>query len=316
MQIGALRLDNPFILAPLAGYTDLAFRRLCREYGAAMCFSEMISSHGLAFHQGKTLQLTRTVTEERPTVLQLFGAKPDIMGAAAAIISDLPFDMIDINMGCPVKKVVKSGAGAALMRQPELAAAIIHQVCRNTRLPVSVKIRSGWTQETINAVDFAKMAADAGARAITVHGRTWAQGFSGRSDHRIIGRVKRAVSIPVIGNGDIKTYNDGLALIAETGCDAVMIGRASLGNPWVFRPDGTPATLSLRMAGLRRHLELASQYRLADRSLARIKNHAGRYFKDIPGGNAIRRRIYGARTFTELRELAETGTDNLSGPSR
>jgi len=309
MQIDTLRLDNPFILAPLAGYTDLAFRRLCREYGAALGFSEMISSHGLAFHQEKTLELTRTVAEERPTVLQLFGAKPDTMGAAAAILSDLPIDMIDINMGCPVKKVVKSGAGAALMRTPELAAAVIRQVCRNTRLPVSVKIRSGWNQESVNAIDFAKMAEDSGARAITVHGRTWAQGFSGRADHRIIGLVKRAVSIPVIGNGDIKTYNDGLALMAATGCDGVMIGRAALGNPWVFRPDGTPATLPPRMAGLRRHLELASQYHLVDRSLARIKNQAGRYFKEIPGGGAIRRRIYGAETFTELRELAEKGAD-------
>jgi tRNA-dihydrouridine synthase B len=315
MQIDALRLDNPFILAPLAGYTDLAFRLLCREFGAAMCFSEMTSSHGLAFHQGKTLQLTRTVAAERPVVLQLFGAKPDIMGEAAAMISDLPIDMIDINMGCPVKKVVKSGAGAALMRTPELAAEIIRQVCRNTRLPVSVKIRSGWTQETVNAVDFAKMAADAGARAVSIHGRTWAQGFSGRADWRIIGRVKQAVFIPVIGNGDIRTYNDGLALMAETGCDGVMIGRAALGNPWVFHPDGPPATLSLRMAGLRRHLELARQYQQVDQSLARIKNHAGRYFKEIPGGSAVRRRIYEARTFTELQELAETGADNNPGQS-
>lgn len=309
MQIHALRLDNPFILAPLAGYTDLAFRLLCREYGAAMCFSEMISSHGLAFHQKKTLQLARTVAEERPTVLQLFGAKPDIMGAAAAILSGLPIDMIDINMGCPVKKVVKSGAGVALMREPKLAAEIIQQVCMNTRLPVSVKIRSGWTKETVNAVDFAKMAEDAGARAITVHGRTGTQGFSGRADRRIIGRVKQAVSIPVIGNGDIKTYNDGLALMAETGCDGVMIGRAALGNPWVFRPSGPPATLTLRMTGLRRHLALASQYQQVDRSLARIKNQVGRYFKEIPDGSAIRRRIFSARTFTELQELAETGID-------
>jgi nifR3 family TIM-barrel protein len=304
MKIDSLGLDNPFILAPLAGYNDLAFRQLCREYGADMCFSEMISSHGLAYRQQKTLQLTRTVPEERPTVLQLFGAKPDIMGAAAAMLSDLPVDMIDINMGCPVKKVVKTGAGSALMKEPKLASEIIKQVSKNSRLPVSVKIRSGWTRETVNAVEFAQMAEDSGARLITVHGRTWAQGFSGRADWRIIGLVKQAVSIPVVGNGDIKTYNDGLAMMAETGCDGVMIGRAALGNPWVFQPAGPPNVLDNRMRGLRRHLELVRRYYPVDRILARIKNHAGRYFKEIPGGSVIRRRIYSAKSFVELEELA------------
>ena len=304
MHIDSLGLNNPFILAPLAGYTDLAFRQLCREYGAALCFSEMISSHGLAFRQQKTLQLARVVEEERPTVLQLFGAQPDIMGAAAAILSELPGDMIDINMGCPVKKVIKTGAGSALMQKPKLAAEIIKQVSRNSRLPVSVKIRSGWTRETVNAVEFAQMAEDAGARLITVHGRTWAQGFSGQADWRIIGRVKEAVSIPVVGNGDIKTYNDGLAMMAETGCDGVMIGRAALGNPWVFQPAGRPDGLDKRMAGLRRHLELIRRYYPVDRILARTKNQAGRYFKDIPGGSVIRQRIYNVQSFVELEELA------------
>lgn len=304
MKINSLGLDNPFILAPLAGYTDLAFRQLCREYGAGMCFSEMISSHGLAYRQQKTLQLTRTVPEERPTVLQLFGAKPDIMGVAAAMLSDLPVDMIDINMGCPVKKVVKTGAGSALMKEPKLAAEIIKQVSKNSRLPVSVKIRSGWTRETVNAVEFAQMAEDAGARLITVHSRTWAQGFSGRADWRIIGLVKQAVSIPVVGNGDIKNYNDGLSMMAETGCDGVMIGRAALGNPWVFQPAGPPTALDQRLRGLRRHLELVRRYYQVDRILARIKNQAGRYFKEIPGGSVIRRRIYSAKSFSELEELA------------
>jgi tRNA-dihydrouridine synthase B len=303
MQIDSLGLDNPFILAPLAGYTDLAFRQLCREYGAGMCFSEMISSHGLAYRQQKTLQLTRTVPEERPTVLQLFGAKPDIMGAAAAILSDLPIDMIDINMGCPVKKVVKTGAGSALMKAPKLAAEIIEQVRKNSRLPVSVKIRSGWTQESINAVEFAQMAEDAGARLISVHGRTWAQGFSGRADWRIIGLVKEAVSIPVVGNGDIKTYHDGLAMMAETGCDGVMIGRAALGNPWVFQSAGRPHRLDQRMTGLKRYLELVSKYYPVDKILAKTKNQAGRYFKDIQGGSAVRRQIYGVKSFAELEEL-------------
>ena len=306
LQIKYLQLENPLILAPLAGYTDLPFRLLCRKFGAALCYTEMISCHGLVYDQKKTLQMTQTVSEERPVALQLFGADPEMMSEAAVIVSDLNVDIIDINMGCPVKKVVKKGAGAALMNNPALAATIIRQVCKKTSLPVTVKIRTGWNHDTLVAPEFAKMAEECGASGIAVHGRTWRQGFGGSTDWHTISRVKNSVSIPVIGNGDIATYHEAKAILERSVCDGVMIGRGALGNPWVFTPGGTPTTLTERMAGLNLHLHLIQKYCAPDKILARIKNHAGRYFKGISGGSSIRRKIYAAPTFSALVELAQS----------
>ncbi|MGW8287456.1 MAG: tRNA dihydrouridine synthase DusB [Desulfobulbales bacterium] len=306
LKIKSLVIQNPFILAPLAGYTDLPFRLLCRKYGAGLCYTEMISCHGLVYNQKKTMQMTRTVPEERPVALQLFGADPEMMGEAAAIVSDLTVDIIDINMGCPVKKVVKKGAGAALMKNIPLAAEIIRLVCSKTPLPVTVKIRTGWNHDTITAPEFAKMAEDNGASGIAVHGRTWSQGFGGEVDWLTIAKVKRSVTIPVIGNGDITSYQEGLARLETSGCDGVMIGRSALGNPWVFSKNGLPATLTERMAGLAEHLYLLQEYSTPEVILARIKNHAGRYFKGIPGGSSIRRKIYAATSFAALLELIQS----------
>jgi len=305
LQIKPLQLENPLILAPLAGYTDLPFRLLCRQFGAALCYTEMISCHGLVYDKEKTLQMARTVPEERPVALQLFGADPEMMGEAAAIVSDMDIDIIDINMGCPVKKVVKKGAGAALMKDPALAAAIIRQVCKKTSLPVTIKIRTGWNHETIVAPEFARMAEDSGVMGIAVHGRTWTQGFGGAVDWQTIARVKRSVSIPVFGNGDITTYAEAQAFLEKSGCDGVMIGRGALGNPWVFSPEGSPATLSKRMEGLQLHLQLIQKYSDPDRILAKVKNHAGRYFKGIAGGSSIRRQIYAAPDFAALMKLSD-----------
>jgi len=310
MQIGSLKLSSPFLLAPLAGFSDLAFRLLCREHGAGLCYSEMISGHGLVYGQQKTADMLKTVPAERPVAFQLFGSDPEIMGAAAAILSTAPLDQIDINMGCPVKKVIKKGAGAALMKEPRLAQEIIRQVCANATVPVTVKIRSGWHRDEIIAEDFARMAADAGAQAVAVHARTWSQGFGGPVDWQLIGRVKKAVDIPVIGNGDILSRTDGEALMAATGCDGVMIGRGALGNPWVFQAGGRPAAKSQIVAGLKRHLDLIAQHQPAERRLAPTKNHAGRYFKGLAGGAEIRRQIYAAQSFADLRELI----DGLSEP--
>lgn len=313
MRIADLVLDSPFILAPLAGYTDLAFRLLCREYGAGLTYSEMISCHGLAYGQEKTVKMIKTVPKERPVAMQLFGADPDIMAEAAAILSEQPIDLLDINMGCPVKKVIKKGAGAALMKNPALAEKIIKKVRAASKVPISVKFRSGWDYEAAQAgaaIDFAKMAMNAGATMIAVHGRTAVQAFGGRADRRIIAAVKNAVSIPVVGNGDIQSYADGRAMMEATGCDGVMIGRAALGNPWIFSPAGPPDTLTLRIAGLKRHLNLISRYLPTTEGLAGTKNHAGRYFKGIPGGSAIRQRIYQAKSFDELRTLIENAQIN------
>ncbi|MEN8134781.1 MAG: tRNA dihydrouridine synthase DusB [Thermodesulfobacteriota bacterium] len=303
MQIGNVKLDNPFILAPLAGYTDLPFRLLCREYGASLCYSEMISCHGLTYQQKNTLDMLQTVAEERPVNIQLFGSEPEVMGRAAAILTDYPIDLIDINMGCPVRKVIKKGAGAFMMKQPELAEKVIKQVCANTTLPVTVKIRTGWSHDKITAPEFAKMIEQAGAAAVAVHGRTWTDGFGGTVDRSVIAAVKKAVSIPVIGNGDILSYQDGLAMMEETGCDAVMIGRGALGNPFVFRPEGRPANIAGIVPALYRHLELIEQYCQTERVLARTKNQAGRYFKGLPGSSKIRQLIYSAKTFQELKDL-------------
>jgi len=304
VQLGNLNLDNPFILAPLAGYTDLAFRILCREYGADLCFSEMISCHGLVYQQQNTLEMIRTLAEERPVAMQLFGSEPEIMGEAAAILTTSPIDLIDINMGCPVKKVTKKGAGSALMKDPALAGRIIRAVRDKAKVPVSVKIRMGWTHQSINACEFAKMAEDNGAELITIHARTWSDGFSGTADWGMIREVKKSVAVPVIGNGDIKSYADGRRMIRETGCDGVMIGRAALGTPWIFseKAQANPS-LSYRIAALSRHLELIAQFFPADKILAKVKNQAGKYFKGVNGGSVIRKKIYDAQSFTQLQNL-------------
>ena len=307
MNIGALTLDNPFILAPLAGYTDIAFRLLCREQGAALCYSEMISCHGLARGQQKTLKMLKTVPEERPVAFQLFGNDPYIMGAAAAILDTHPVDIIDINMGCPVRKVTKKGSGVALMKDFTLAEAIIRSVCRNTVLPVTVKFRSGWNNESLVAPDFGRMVQDAGASAVTVHGRTWAQGFGGKADRSIIGRVKQSVSVPVIGNGDIHTYQDGVSMMSETGCDAVMIGRGALGNPWVFQEQGRPQTFAGRRPVLLRHLELSQKYLPEQKVLFKIKNHAIRYLAGLPGASRIRKQIADAATLNQIIQVINRG---------
>jgi nifR3 family TIM-barrel protein len=304
VQIAALLHKNPLVLAPLAGYSDLPFRLLCRRFGAGLCYTEMVSCHGLVYDRQKTVQLTRSVPEERPVALQLFGADPEKMGKAAAIASEMGIDIIDINMGCPVKKVVKKGAGAGLMKTPDLAAAIIRRVCASTSLPVSVKIRLGWTPDTLTAPQFARMAEENGASLIAVHGRTWSQGFGGDVDWQSIASVKKSVAIPVIGNGDITSHRDALDKLARWGCDGVMIGRGAMGNPWIFSPADTPGSLSERCQGLLQHLELIRlYYSEPDRMLARIKNHAGRYFKGITGGSAFRRRIYAAPTFDALQNI-------------
>ena len=314
MRIGLVQLDSPFILAPLAGYTDLPFRLLCREAGAALTMSEMISCHGLNYGQQQTLAMLKTLPEERPWAVQLFGAEPESMGRAAASVAAMPVDIIDINMGCPVPKVVKKGAGSALMK-PEnlkLAEAVIQAVVRNAAgKPVTVKFRSGWDEQSIIAPDFAKMCEAAGAAALTIHARTKAQQFGGRADRRIIAAVKRAVSVPVIGNGDICSYADGLEMMAETDCDAVMIGRAALGNPWIFQPDGRPESLAGRLPLIRRYAELAQEHLDTDRLLARIKHHTCRFFSGLPGAATLRQEIIACASITEMQNLLEQQAEQV-----
>jgi tRNA-dihydrouridine synthase B len=312
MKIGSVLLDNPFILAPLAGYTDLPFRLLCREIGAGLTVSEMISCHGLVHGQEKTLVMLKSVPEERPWAIQLFGNAPEIMGRAAAVASIHPVDIIDINMGCPVRKVIKRGSGAALMKPENLQTAegIIREVVANSDCPVTVKFRSGWNDSSIIAPEFAVMAEAAGAAAVTIHARTWAQQFGGKADRRVIAEVKKAVSIPVIGNGDILCHDDGLEMMAETGCDAVMVGRGALGNPWVFQAEGMPESLAGRLPVILRYLELAGRHLDTERLLFRIKNHACRYFTGLRGAAVIRKRIIDCGGLGEIVEFLRGLSDS------
>ncbi len=305
LKIGHLSFASPVVLAPLAGYTDLPFRLLCRRYGAGYAVSEMISCHGLVYRQTNTLKMLASLAEEKPVAFQLFGADPEIMAEAAAIMASYGPDMLDINMGCPVKKVTKKGAGAALMTSPGLAEAIIRKIVARVALPVTVKIRSGRDRQSINAPVFAQMAEEAGAAAIIVHARTWSQGFSGEIDPEIIARVKEAVSIPVIGNGDVTSCRQARQMMAGTGCDGVMIGRGALGNPWVFKETGRPDDVLQILAGAREHLALIEQFLPAEKLLGYVKNHMSRYFKGLPGSSALRQRIFSAANLASLKRQLE-----------
>ncbi len=302
LQIAHLSFSSPLVLAPLAGYSDLPFRLLCRRYGAGYCVSEMISCHGLVYGQKKTLQMLRSDSLERPVSFQLFGADPEMMADAAEIMSEFHPDMIDINMGCPVKKVTKNGGGAALMTAPKTAEKILKKVCNRLTLPVTVKIRTGKNSRQINGVDFAKMAEDCGVAAITVHGRTWSQAFAGGINKEIISKIKNNVNIPVLGNGDVLSYRQGINLMEITGCDGVMIGRGALGNPWVFTENGRPNNREEILNTALEHLNLMEKFLPVEKILGYVKNQISKYFKELANSSKMRQKIFAAGDLYELKE--------------
>lgn len=312
LKIGNVILKNNLILAPMAGVCDLPFRVLCKEQGAGLLGMEMVSAKGIYYNNKNTEILLATVPEERPVSLQLFGADADIMSEMAKRIEERPFDILDINMGCPVPKVVNNGEGSALMKQPKLVYEIVSKIVKAVRKPVTVKIRKGFDEAHVNAVQIAKIAEEAGAAAVAVHGRTREQYYSGRADWDIIRQVKEAVSIPVIGNGDILTAQDVIEMKTRTGCDGFMIGRGAQGNPWIFgqilhyfetgeemdKPDiREVADMVLR------HARAQIAFKGETMGIREMRKHAAWYTSGYKNSAKLRGKINEVETYEQLEEL-------------
>lgn len=325
LKIGNVRLENPYILAPMAGVTDLPFRLLCKEMGAGLICMEMVSAKAISFHNKNTEKLMEIEEKERPVSMQLFGSDPDLIAEMAAQIEERPFDILDLNMGCPVPKVVNNGEGSALMKNPKLAAEIVRKTAKAIQKPLTVKIRKGFDEAHSNAVEMAKYLEDAGAAAIAVHGRTREQYYAGKADWEIIRQVKEAVSVPVIGNGDVTDPISAHKMMEETGCDGVMIGRASRGNPWIFRQlveyDKTgniperPDVAELK-AMILRHARLQLQYKGEYTGIREMRKHVAWYTAGYPHSAAIRRRVNEIETIGQLEEMLESIPEKLDRNSR
>lgn len=304
-EVGNLRLRNNLIAAPMAGLSSLPYRMLAMECGCALAISEMVSAEGSVRAREKTRRYFANDKRVRPFGLQVFGSGPEAIARAVESFSDEPVDLIDVNMGCPVKKVVKKGAGSALMKDATRASEIVRSVRRSTDLPVTVKIRSGWNADSINCVEFASAMEQAGADAIIVHPRTKAQEFRGKADWNLIGEVKRAVNVPVIGNGDVKTRADAIRMLSETGCDGVMIGRGAVGNPWVFRqildPSYRGPSRRERGSHAARHLDMLCELAGEKIGVLNMRQILPWYGKGIPG---VKKFLQRACTLKRRDELA------------
>ena len=316
MKLGPFSFDAPVFLAPMAGVTDTAYRIIAHDMGCPLCYAEMVSSQGIHFKNERTLSMLQSEPAERPLAMQIFAASPEMATEAAAYVEELgTADILDFNMGCPAPKIVKNGEGSALMRDPEHATAILTAIRKAVKMPLSVKMRIGWDESSINVVDLAKRAEAAGVDAITVHGRTREQFYRGHADWEKIGEVRRAVAIPVIANGDVRTYDDLDRIREVTGCEAVMVGRAAQGNPWIFRQlthylrtgERLPGpTMRERAEVIVRHLDLLLKYKGDYVGPREMRKHATWYTRGIVHG-AILRDLFNKATTREdfLAILAE-----------
>lgn len=312
MEIGGVKLKNNIFLAPMAGVTDLPFRTLCREMGCGLAYSEMVSAKGMFYNSKNTHKLLETAQDERPAAVQLFGSEPELLAKMAGMLENAPVDIIDVNMGCPAPKIVKNGEGSALTLKPELVGDIVAAMTASQKKPVTVKIRKGFDDRHINAVEIAKTAEKNGAAAVTVHGRTREQYYSGKADWDIIREVKLAVDIPVIGNGDVSSPELAAEMLEYTGCDAVMIGRAAEGNPWIFKrilrymetgellPE---PSLSEKIAMALRHARMLIEYKGEYVGVREMRKHISWYMKGVRGAAELRCRINSAESLEALESL-------------
>ena len=314
MKIGNVTINGYAALAPMAGVTDRAFRELCVDFGAAYVVGEMVSSKGLTYGSSKSAELLELSARERPAAVQLFGYEPEVMAKAAEIAIKYEPDIIDINMGCPAPKIAGNGSGSALMKDPELCGRIVRAVCSAVDIPVTVKIRKGWDKNSVNAAEVAAVCESSGAAAITVHGRTREQQYAPPADWNIIREVKRAVKIPVIGNGDIYSAEDAARMLEQTGCDLVMVGRGSLGNPWIFREINSlighdrpslPVSSAERISVLLRHISALCKYKGEKIGMREARKHAAWYFKGMRDAALLRKKAGTLESFDDLVELCK-----------
>ncbi len=315
--IGGVRLDCRIFLAPMAGVADMPFRVLCRRQGCGLVYSEMVSAKGLHYNDATSFRLAALCDNELPAAVQIFGSDPAIMAEAAYKLGDSKAAFIDINMGCPVPKVTRGGEGSALMLEPAQAAKVIREVCKASVKPVTVKIRKGWDESSVNAVEIAKIAEASGAAAVTVHGRTREQLYSGKADREIIRLVKDTISLPVIGNGDIHKPSDAKEMLESTGCDAVMIGRAACGNPWIFsrtrkflvsgRLEPEPS-FEEKINMIREHMKMLIAYKAGDEKAAvlEMRKHIAWYAKGMPNAAKIRGMAFKACSADDVEKLLES----------
>lgn len=322
-KIGNVEIKNQVVLAPMAGISNTSYRKIIKEMGAGLIYAEMVSDKALVYNNDKTLSLLKMSDEERPIAQQIFGSDVDsFVKAAKIVLETMHPDIIDINMGCPVPKVaVRAQAGSALLKNPEKVYEIVKSVVNAVNIPVTVKIRSGWDEKHINAVEIAKKCEEAGAKAITIHARTRSQGYSGHADWNIIKQVKENVSIPVIGNGDVTSCYEAKRMLDETGCDAIMIGRATLGNPWIIKEcvdyleDGKlPETISPleKVEMMRKHYELLLKDKNEKVALLEIRSHIIWYLKGLPESKETKNKICQSKTSKELFNIIDEYYNSLT----